>query len=323
MVARVVRSPLTLASTAAKTAAKSALRRAVRFPNGVELPEFDYVELPGRGTTYAARVEGPKNAPTLFLFHALACTANLTWFPSLSALRQDYNLVLMDQRWHGRGISSGRFFKISDCADDAAALLDHYGIDTCIPVGYSMGGVTAQMMWRRHPDRVEGLVLCSTCHNWHDTRRERAFFALLPTMTLPMALRRKIPAQRLADEIIAPLLIGPEAPNDEVRRWAMAEFRSTKFSSIMAALNAVGHFDSSAWLHEVDVPTSVVITEPDSWVPTRRQRAMAALIPDADVFVCPRSHAACVLGAADFVPPLLDAVASVVRRLETPIDRAS
>jgi hypothetical protein len=80
-------------------------------------------------------------------------------------------------------------------------------------------------------------------------------------------------------------------------------------------LNAVGHFDSTGWLGEIDVPTSVVVTDKDSWVPTRRQRAMAAAIPGAEVFECHHSHAACVLGAAEFVPPLLDAVASVATRL--------
>ena len=296
-------------------AAHTALGRVVHFPPGTDLPNGEHVELPGRGTSYAARVDGPPGAPTLFLLHALGCTANLTWFPSIAALREQYNLVLMDQRWHGRGISTGRFFRLSDCADDAVALADVWGIDQFIPVGYSMGGVTAQLVWRRHPDRVNGLVLCSTASQWHDTRRERAFFSLLPGVTLPMSLRRKLPTPRSADEETTRAILSATAADVEVRRWALSEFRSTRVGAVIAALNAVGHFDSSAWLGEIDVPTAVVVTDKDSWVPTRRQRAMAAAIPGAEVFECHRSHAACVLGAADFVPPLLDAVSSVTRRL--------
>lgn len=295
------------------TAAHSALSRVVHFPKGVDLPNGEYVELPGRGTTYAARVEGPVGAPTLFLCHALGCTANLTWFPSIGALREHYNLVLMDMRWHGRGISDGRFFRISDCADDWVALADVWGIESFIPVGYSMGGVVAQALWRRHPDRVNGLVLCSTAANWHDTRRERAFFSLLPTVTVPMALRRKVPVQRLPLEMLPALTASTD--DSEVRRWALAEFRSTKVSSVVAALNAIGRFDSTPWLGQIDVPTAVVVTDKDSWVPTRRQRAMAAAIPGAEVFECHRSHAACVIGVEDFLPCLLEATHSVVRRL--------
>ena len=40
------------------------------------------------------------------------------------------------------------------------------GIDRIIPVGYSMGGPIAQLVWRRHPDRVDGLVLCATSRNF-------------------------------------------------------------------------------------------------------------------------------------------------------------
>lgn len=294
------------------TAAHTALRRVVHFPPGADLPTFDYVQLPGRGTTYAAKVEGPAGAPTLFLCHALGCTANLTWFGTIAALRQRYNLVLMDMRWHGRGISDGRFFRISDCADDWVALADVLDIESFIPVGYSMGGVVAQSLWRRHPDRVDGLVLCSTAANWHDTRRERAFFTLLPTLTLPMALRRKVPTPRIIEDAF---MLSASTEDAEVRRWALQEFRSTKVSSLMAALSAIGHFDATPWLHEIDVPTAVVVTDKDSWVPTRRQRAMAAAIPGAEVFECHRSHAACVIGVEDFLPCLLAATDSVARRL--------
>src|SRR3954470_9152388 len=199
-------------------AAHNALRRVVQFPPGADLPNAEYVELPGRGTTYAARVAGPKGAPTLFLLHALGCTANLTWFGCIAALREHYNLVLMDQRWHGRGISTGRFFRLSDCADDAVALADGFGIDKFVPVGYSMGGVTAQLVWRRHPERVSGLVLCSTSSNWHDTRRERAFFSLLPGVAVPMALRRKVPVPRTGEDI-TPALLSATTEDLEVRRW--------------------------------------------------------------------------------------------------------
>jgi pimeloyl-ACP methyl ester carboxylesterase len=245
--------------------------------------------------------------------HALGCTANLTWFASIGALREHYNLVLMDMRWHGRGISDGKFFRISDCADDWVALADVMGIESFIPVGYSMGGVVAQSLWRRHPERVAGLVLCSTAANWHDTRRERAFFSLLPTVTVPMALRRKVPVARDGEDMRA--IITAATADGEVRRWALQEFRSTKVTSLVAALHAIGRFDSTPWLGEIGVPTSVVVTDKDSWVPTRRQRAMAAAIPGAEVFECHRSHAACVIGVEDFLPCLLEATDSVVRRL--------
>ena len=53
-------------------------------------------------------------------------------------------------------------FRLEDCADDVVALADELGVRSFIPVGYSMGGPIAQLVWKRHPSRVEGMVLCAT-----------------------------------------------------------------------------------------------------------------------------------------------------------------
>jgi 3-oxoadipate enol-lactonase len=105
------------------------------------------------------------------------------------------------------------------------------------------------------------------------------------------------------------------ADASKVGPWAFAEFRSTSFWALLAALDAIGAFDSSTWIRRVDVPTSVVIASRDRFIPARRQRALAAAIPGAISYEVEGSHAAIVLGADEFVPVLLDACASVTRRI--------
>jgi pimeloyl-ACP methyl ester carboxylesterase len=94
----------------------------------------------------------------------------------------------------------------------------------------------------------------------------------------------------------------------------MAEFRSTSSWAMLAALDAIGKFESSTWIRRVDVPTSVVIATRDRFIPVRRQHALAAAIPGAVSYEVEGSHAAIVLGATDFVPVLQEACASVVQR---------
>ena len=97
---------------------------------------------------------GPPGAPVVILLHGWTATADLNFFTCYSALGEHFRVVALDHRGHGRGIRSSRPFRLSDCADDVAALADVLGIATFIPVGYSMGGTIAQLMWKRQIGRA-------------------------------------------------------------------------------------------------------------------------------------------------------------------------
>jgi pimeloyl-ACP methyl ester carboxylesterase len=245
------------------------------------------------------------------LLHALGCTSYLSWYPVLAELSEHYRVVLFDQRWHGRGIRSPRF-RFEDCADDVVAVLDVLGIDRCIPVGYSMGGAIAQLVWRQHPDRVEGLVLCSTARNFRGKRREKLFFPLMSAAMLPLGPVCLGRVERVAATL-------PEVPSIAAaeRGWGLVEFRSTSAWSMPAVLDALGRFNSAPWIGDVDVPTSVVVTTKDHTIPERRQRRLAAAIPGAEVFEVDGGHASLVLKSGRFGPALLEAAASVVARGRT------
>ena len=125
--------------------------------------EWRTIDLPGRGTTFACDRPGPsRSAPTVVLLHGWTATGRLNWASTIAALAGRYRVIALDHRGHGRGIRSEDAFTLEDCADDVVALLDAVGVPTAIFVGYSMGGPIAQLIWRRHRDRVSGLVLCAT-----------------------------------------------------------------------------------------------------------------------------------------------------------------
>src|SRR5262249_60031042 len=105
---------------------------------------------------------GPPGAPAIVLLHGWTATADLNWFMCYEGLAEHYRVIAPDHRGHGRGIRSRRSFRLRDCADDAAALCAALGIEQYVAVGYSMGGIVAQLMWHRHRDAVRGLVLAAT-----------------------------------------------------------------------------------------------------------------------------------------------------------------
>jgi pimeloyl-ACP methyl ester carboxylesterase len=63
------------------------------------------------------------------------------------------------------GVRSPSVYRLEDMADDAAALLDHLGIDRAHVVGASMGGMIAQVFAARHADRTRGLGVIFSSNN--------------------------------------------------------------------------------------------------------------------------------------------------------------
>lgn len=281
----------------------STARRAVRHtvkPYPVrDLPDGRRLELPGRGTTYITE-SGPADAPTVFLLHGVSTSGLLCWYPSIPALDENFHVVTIDHRWHGRGIRSADFM-LEDCADDVVAVADQLGVDRFTAVGFSMGGGIAQLAWQRHRDRIAGLVLCST----------GPYFSSIDPVRLA-AEERIGRVLRHVDRLLP-------APSDERLdawrgnhiRWAFAQMSSTNLGDQGAFAAAMARFDSRPWLSEIDVPTSVVVSTRDKVVQPDRQQLLVDGIPGARRFEVDGGHACCVLGAEDFIGPLGGAVTAV------------
>jgi pimeloyl-ACP methyl ester carboxylesterase len=289
--------------------ARAGMRRVVKMPSVPQVPEGRMVELPGRGSTYVVDVPGPApDAPVVLLLHALGCTAYLTWYPVIEELSKTYRVVAFDQRWHGRGIRSKRF-RLSDCADDAAALLDVLGVPSAIVAGYSMGGLIAQLVVHQHPDRVDGLVLCATARNFRGKRREKLFFPIMSLATHPLAGFALGKVEKVAEHL-------PSSPNLDASTPAFgkAEFRSTSAWSMPEVLGELGRFNSAPWIGEVTCPTAVVVTDHDHAIPASRQHKLAASIPGAEEFELRGGHIALITKAGPWQDALLQALTSVVKR---------
>jgi len=264
------------------------------------LPPGRRLELPGRGTTFVRELPGPPGAPTVVLLHGWTVSADLNWFACYEALGRRYRVVAVDHRGHGRGVRSRRRFRLADCADDVAAVCEVLGIDRAIPVGYSMGGPVALLTWHRHRDLVDGLVLCATAPHFRTDGPESALFSLLPVFAVaarfaPAPVRRAV-SQRL---------LGRRLDDDPFGRWAREEIARADPAAVAEAGASLGRFDARPWLHEVDVPASVVVTTRDRVVSPARQRILAEGIPGARRIDLAADHAACVVGADRFVPALL------------------
>ena len=276
-----------------------------------EIPLTRLVELPGRGKTRVWERAGPPGAETLMLIHGVAFTAELNWAKVLAPLAGHFRVVAMDLRGHGDGIPAGAPFRLEDCADDIAALAQVLGIGRFIAVGYSMGGIIAQMLYRRHAPLLSGLVLCSTARNVLGSPAEQ-----LAALTLPAtaAVLQWNPLLRpMSAEMLGMALIGP-VDDPVTAKWAREQLRRTTLGTAISAIQAVCKFTSHTWIDRVDVPAAVVVTTEDRIVPASRQLKLARAIPGATVHEIAADHAVCTTNPQLFVPVLLQACWSVEAR---------
>lgn len=271
-----------------------------------ELPPGRPLHLPGRGVTFVREVAGPPGAPVLVLLHGWTVTADLNWFGAYAPLGEQFRVIALDHRGHGRGIRTRRRFRLTDCADDAVAVADALGIDRFIPVGYSMGGPIATLIWQRHRSRVEGVVLCATASNFGDTWMLRAQFALFrPISWMARAMPRRV-GKPLFDRVI-----WQRTRDSGLMPWIIDEIRSGDPRLVVEAGTALGQFNSGRWVGEIDVPTSIVVMDHDSIVDTARQQRMAALLPSARVWHVDADHDYCVRHPRQFANLLLEACSHV------------
>ena len=98
----------------------------------------------------------------MLLLRGWVASAGLSWFRAFADLSRHFRVIAPDLRGHGRGIGSWQPFRLAGCAGDAAALVVALSAESAVAVGYSVGGLLAQLLCRRHREVVEGLVLYAT-----------------------------------------------------------------------------------------------------------------------------------------------------------------
>ncbi len=274
------------------------------------------VELIGRGITFALDQPGPSpESPAVVLMHGLTATGSLNWAATIAALKERYRVIALDHRGHGRGIRSDDAFTLEDCADDAVALMDALGVPKAIFVGYSMGGPIAQLVWRRHRERVAGLVLCATAADFTTTPEHwRLVQALEKVRRVAYVIPRPI-RLRVARPIVGGLVSDPELRNE-----VFAAVSSHEERAIHEAERAIRRFQSTSWIGEVDVPVVVVVTRRDRIVRPALQWQLAELIPGARTIEIDAAHLA-AFTKPDLVANAVASACDAIARPHAPASR--
>lgn len=271
------------------------------------LPAATSLDLAGRGEIVVWDTDEAGSAPTLVLLHGWNVDCRLNFAAAIPALADHFRLVMFDLHGHGSGHRSTAPFRIEHCAADVLLVADVLGIHRFTPVGYSLGGVVAQVLALRAPRRCRGLVLMATAARYNQTRRERVEFRSLAAAgralrRSPLALR-----DRVFDAIV-------ERACAHYPDWVDDIVLAADPVTLLEAGAELGRFDSRSWLTDIRIPSAVITTANDIVVAPERQRWLAENLPDALSIELPVGHDVPIVGDRRFGTALRDASLAVVER---------
>jgi pimeloyl-ACP methyl ester carboxylesterase len=179
------------------------------------------------------------------------------------------------------GDTSSASYTLEDMADDCVGLLDELGVQAAHLVGASQGGMIAQTVAIRHPERVLSLVSIMSTTGGREVGQPHPE-AIPALLTRPPAGK-----EGFVDFVVGAWRVigspGFEADEDALRALAAASYDRGIYPDgtgrQLLAILASG--DRTEALRRLDVPTTVIHGTEDVLVDVSGGRATAAAIPGA------------------------------------------
>lgn len=237
----------------------------------------------GRGATATRlHVEREGTGEPLLWITGFAISSDI-FSPVISTYAAGMDCIRYDNRGAGRSPAPWRPTSIPELAGDAVRLLDALGVASAHVYGLSMGGMVAQEMAIRFPDRVRGLVLGATTHGGPA--------AVLPSPRVAAALTSRSAPAALRAELVARALFTDafrERDPQLVRTYLdLLGAHRTSARGLVSHLTASIYHDTRARLRQIQAPTLVLHGGQDQLTPVANARLLAAAIPDAVLAVLP------------------------------------
>lgn len=231
----------------------------------------------------------------LLLIMGLAADSQ-AWMFQIPDFAQHYRVIAFDNRGVGRSSKPAGPYSIHEMADETAGLLGVLGIDRAHVVGVSMGGMIAQELVLRHPERVRALVLaCTYPEPDADVERTRQFTLQqfggsidasgamhvdLTTLNPMMFLQQLLP------NVFNQSFIEKELPK-LMQIFAGALQYGFSMEAILGQVGAVMSHKATERLHQIKSPTLVITGDADRLVPPAGSEILAREIPGAKLVKVP------------------------------------
>jgi pimeloyl-ACP methyl ester carboxylesterase len=218
------------------------------------------------------------------------------WLFQVPDFARHYRTIVFDNRGVGRSAKPPGPYTIHEMADDTAGLLDVLGIARAHVVGVSMGGMIAQELALRHPERVRGLVLaCTYPEPDAEVERQRQFSMAQfgATVAADGEMRIDLTAldpmlffQHLLPRVFNQAFIDQELPK-LMQLFSGALQYGFSMEAILGQVAAVMGHRATDRLHQIKARTLVITGDADLLIPPANSRVLAEHIPNARLVTIP------------------------------------
>ena len=222
-----------------------------------------------------------------------------SWEESIETWSSHFRVIVFDNIGAGHSSKPNRPYTIEEMADHAAAVLDGAGVRRAGVVGLSMGGMIAQELALRHPDRVHRLVLgCTHCGGSQRIPPH-------PNVIQRFADNKGLSPEEIIDKNLT-LLVTPQflsGESDVLKRYKERQLKAPLQPdyALKRQLEAIGGFDICERIGNIQVPTLILTAECDILVPPENGRLLSIHIPDAvEKFFAGAGHLIFLECAQDF-----------------------
>ena len=225
----------------------------------------------------------------LLLIMGLAADSR-AWMFQIPDFARHYRTIAFDNRGVGRSAKPAGPYTIHQMADDAAGLLDELGIARAHVIGVSMGGMIAQELALRHPERVRGLVLgCTYPEPDADVERQRQFsltqFGGSVSATGEMRIDLSALDPMMFFQHLLPTVFNQEFIDRDLAKllplFTGALEYGFSMEAILGQVEAVMGHRTTDRLHHIAAPTLVITGDQDRLVPPANSDILAENIPNA------------------------------------------
>ena len=207
--------------------------------------------------------------------------SGLVWPAAMVAeLERDHRVVRIDNRGSGWSRHAPRPYTIGDLARDARDVIDRLGLERPTVVGLSMGGMIAQELAIRWPDRIGRVVLLGTRPpSPEDVAPPAKVTASLLASPPPGVTLRTFLREGWAT--VAGPGFGRDHPEavDEMAR-AIARRPTPRFA-VLDQARAIAAWHGAHRLRRITVPVTVVHGSEDPLIPVHNGMRIAQLVPGA------------------------------------------